>query len=172
MQERPCDIRARVVLLRNLMRQGLGRERDVPWLALQALHESNLSDCNIYSSSYIKVLQIVLLGLKALYRLEEESGVIPTDPLHPALTRSSFMAAVQAAVPGMKQDLTHMADRLERKLSSCNPDSRRLLLSQRNGWMSCVDLQAVSGRHHALAGALAEADPLQHNPRAPEQMQL
>jgi hypothetical protein len=112
------------------------------------------------------------LGLKALYRLEEERDVIPANPQHPAPTRSSFLAAVQAAVPGMQQDLTHMADRLERKLSSCNPSSRRLLLSQRNGWMSCVDLQAVSGRHHALEGVLAEADGHLPNPRALEQMQL
>lgn len=40
MRERGHDLRARLLLLRNLMRQGLGREREVPWQALRALQEA------------------------------------------------------------------------------------------------------------------------------------
>jgi hypothetical protein len=37
---RPSDLRAHLLLLRNLMRQAMGREREVPGLALQALRQA------------------------------------------------------------------------------------------------------------------------------------
>lgn len=39
-RERPRDLRARLLLLRNLMRQAMGREREVPGLALEALRQA------------------------------------------------------------------------------------------------------------------------------------
>eukprot|EP00878_Enallax_costatus_P025773 GHUV01027602.1.p2 GENE.GHUV01027602.1~~GHUV01027602.1.p2 ORF type:complete len:133 (-),score=22.25 GHUV01027602.1:1449-1847(-) len=61
-QERPWDLQPRVILLRNLMKQGLGRERDVPWLAIQALQETGVEECDISSECYVQVLQAVLVS--------------------------------------------------------------------------------------------------------------
>lgn len=63
-QERPWDLQPRVILLRNLMKQGLGRERDVPWLAIQALQQTGVEECDISSECYVQVLQAVLVGLR------------------------------------------------------------------------------------------------------------
>jgi hypothetical protein len=40
LQERPEDLQARVMQLRNLMMQGMGREREVPHRAIRALREA------------------------------------------------------------------------------------------------------------------------------------
>lgn len=49
-QQRPQHLQPRVLLLRNLMRQGGARERDVPSLAIQALQEAGRKvGCNVAS---------------------------------------------------------------------------------------------------------------------------
>jgi hypothetical protein len=89
---RPTDLRARVLLLRNLMRQAMGREREVPGLALQALREAvaadgngaaaddtNLQACSsdlLEDPSCMPALQLVLLALKALHAQQPPKEVL------------------------------------------------------------------------------------------------
>eukprot|EP00878_Enallax_costatus_P016206 GHUV01016999.1.p1 GENE.GHUV01016999.1~~GHUV01016999.1.p1 ORF type:complete len:190 (+),score=45.07 GHUV01016999.1:515-1084(+) len=158
MQERPWDLQPRVILLRNLMKQGLGRERDVPWLAIQALQETGVEECDISSECYVQVLQAVLLGLKAIHKLELSGEATPVDPCRPRYTLLSFLQAAQQAVPGMSQDLLNMSHRLHRQLVCCGPEARMELLHDRDGYMSCVDLHLVAGEHHVgldAAGGVA-----------------
>jgi hypothetical protein len=52
----------------------------------------------------------------------------------------------------MAGDLVHLAERMQRHLCCSGPEVRRRLLSD-HSYMSCVDLQFVSGEHHASGGA-------------------
>lgn len=74
------------------------------------------------------------------------------DPTHSTFTLLSFLQAAQQAVPGMAQDLLNISKRLHRQVSCCSPETRRQMLCDRDGYMSCVDLQFVAGEHHALSG--------------------
>jgi hypothetical protein len=115
---RPTDLRARVLLLRNLMRQAMGREREVPGLALQALREAvaadgnaaddanansqNLQACSsdlLEDPSCMPALQLVLLALKALHAQQPPSDVMEAAAAKAAATAndgsdSSSSAAV------------------------------------------------------------------------------
>lgn len=153
-EARPEDLQARVLQLRNLMTQGMGREREVPHRAITALQEAGVSGCDVSSSCYIKVLQIALLGFKALQKQKLEGASIPQDPAYPAYTTPTFLAAAAAAVPGMAGDLLRLAERMQRHLCSSGPEGRRRLLADRS-YMSCIDLQFVSGEHHAGGGEAA-----------------
>lgn len=90
------------------------------------------------------------LGLKAVYKLDLSGDATPADSRHPTYTVTTFLQAAQLAVPGMAQDLLKLQQRLHRQLMCCGPDTRSQLLSDRDGYMSCVDLQNVAGQHHAL----------------------
>jgi hypothetical protein len=81
------------------------------------------------------------LGLKALYKM---------DRLDIA---SDYIAAAQAAVPGMAQDMARMAGSLEQQFSSMPQEEREELLNKRS-YLSCIDLQFVAGRHHVDSEAL------------------
>ncbi|KAF8059978.1 hypothetical protein HT031_004916 [Scenedesmus sp. PABB004] len=146
---RPRDLAPRVVQACNFMRAG--RERDVPAAALQALQDSGVHGCDLGSPSYVQVLQVVLLGLKALHKLEADGVAATPPPRGPAATRASFLAAAQRAVPGMAADMAGVAERLHRTLVCCGPEQRARLLADRDGFMCSVDLQVVWGQHHAHA---------------------
>lgn len=105
--------------------------------------------------------------MKAIYKLELAGDTIPSDPGHPPYTLLSFLQTAQQAVPGMSQDLLSISQRLHRQLSCCGAEKRRQLLFDRDGFMSNVDLQAVSGEHHVLIvdprdGGAATILPQQH----------
>lgn len=94
------------------------------------------------------------LGFKALQKQKLEGASIPQDPAYPAYTTPTFLAAAAAAVPGMAGDLLCLAERMQRHLCSSGPEGRRRLLADRS-YMSCIDLQFVSGEHHAGGGEAA-----------------
>jgi hypothetical protein len=50
LQERPGELQARVLQLRNLMMQGMGREREVPHRAIRALQEAGAWTDELYAS--------------------------------------------------------------------------------------------------------------------------
>jgi hypothetical protein len=51
----------------------------------------------------------------------------------------------------MAGDMVHLAERMQRHLCCSGLEARRRLLSD-HSYMSCVDLQFVSGEHHAGGG--------------------
>jgi hypothetical protein len=77
--------------------------------------------------------------LKALYKM----GRLDIAP--------DYIAAAQAAVPGMAQDMARMAGSLEQQFSSM-PQEEPLL--NKRSYLSCIDLQFVAGRHHVDSEAL------------------
>ena len=81
------------------------------------------------------------LGLKALYKLGRQDLV------------ADFMGAVQAAVPGLAEDMTRLSCSLQQNLHRLSDEERVALLAKRS-YSSCVDLQFVTGRHHADAEGL------------------
>lgn len=97
---------------------------------------------------------ILQLGLKAVYKLESSCAAVPTNCQHPTYTRTTFLQAAQQAVPGMAHDMLNISQRLHRQLSCCGPDTKKQLLDDRDGFMSSVDLQFVTGEHHALVGSV------------------
>ncbi len=52
--------------------------------------------------------------------------------------------------------MRRIADRLHHGLCSSSPEQRRALLSDRDGFMSCVDLQRVCGEHHSASAIIPE----------------
>eukprot|EP00879_Flechtneria_rotunda_P020455 GHRR01021521.1.p2 GENE.GHRR01021521.1~~GHRR01021521.1.p2 ORF type:complete len:127 (+),score=46.18 GHRR01021521.1:892-1272(+) len=120
------------------------------------------------SRRYMHILQLVLLGLKALHKLDLEGDATSINPSTPQYTLSTYLATAQQAVPNLASNLQHMSDRLQHQLRICNPDSRKKLLNDRDGYMSCAGLQRVAGNHYAV-GARHKA--LQ-NPREIKQLVL
>lgn len=78
---------------------------------------------------------------------------MPRDPRYTSYTIPTFLAAAQQAVPGMAYDLKSLMERLQRQMCSYSPEQRRRLLFD-HGYISCVDLQFVSGEHHAMAAVV------------------
>eukprot|EP00877_Chromochloris_zofingiensis_P003758 jgi/Chrzof1/13383/Cz07g31010.t1 len=74
----------------------------------------------------------VQLGLKALYKMN----------LHHTIPE--FLSDAKAAVPGMTDDIDHVAQWLRRQMNLCNEDAMRVLLA-RKSFLSSVDLQFVAG---------------------------
>jgi len=120
---RPSDLRARVLLLRNLMRQATGREAEVPGLALQALRDvasaggddpastaasAALEACStnlIESPECVPALQLALLALKALHAqrpppqlLEEDANAADAAAAAAAAAAADAGAAAESAV--------------------------------------------------------------------------
>lgn len=146
MAMRPKDMAPRVMLLRNLMLQDQGREADVPALALASLRElSALGDDIMFSPAFVPAMQIVLLALKAYHKLGQEARV------------PAFVNAASQHVPAMSFDFDHLAERVDRTLSSCSPLARADLLNSHR-YLSCVDLQFVNGLHHQGSPGLESED--------------
>lgn len=60
----------------------------------------------------------------------------------------------------MAADFESLAARVESQLHACGPAAAAELLASRR-WLSCIDLAAVSGRHHSGSPGLGGADPLE-----------
>jgi hypothetical protein len=91
-------MRARVMLLRNIMLQNLGRERDVPGFAVQALREAGAAGpSDPMSPEAMPCLQCTLLGVKALHKMGRPDGV------------PAFIAAASEAVPSLATEFGAIA---------------------------------------------------------------
>ena len=90
------------------------------------------------------------LGLKALYKLQQERDATSAPDDQPAYTVQSFLAAAQAAAPSFAVDFNNLALRVQRQLMCCSMEQRLSLLYDRDGYMSSVDLSAVCGQHHVV----------------------
>jgi hypothetical protein len=121
----------------------------------------------LHLNTCCRLAAVLQLGLKALQKLAMEGSSIHADPAYPSYSVSSFLAAAAAAVPGMAGDLVNLAERMQRHLCGSGPQMRRQLLAD-HSYMSCIDLQFVSGEHHA--GGVAEG--LVISPRALEQARI
>ncbi|GBF98488.1 hypothetical protein Rsub_11698 [Raphidocelis subcapitata] len=144
---RPHDMGPRVLLARNLMIQDGGREADVPAVALDALRALAASDAGAdpFSPAFVPAMQLMLLALKALWACDAPGEV-------PAL-----LAAAARHAPALAPDFESLAARVESQLGGCAARGRAALLSNHT-FLSCVDLQAVRGRHHAAAAGLESFD--------------
>lgn len=85
------------------------------------------------------------LGLKALYKLGQEAAI------------PRFLADAAARVPSMASDFDHLADRVVRQLLGGGAPLKAEMLSSHR-WLSCIDLQAVDGRHHKGSPGLESVD--------------
>lgn len=83
-QARPEDLQARVLQLRNLMTQGMGREREVPHRAITALQEAG---------ACVRVLNCAARGCPSFVLLSTKCGVLVQYREDPAL---SFCQKAQA----------------------------------------------------------------------------
>lgn len=83
-QARPEDLQARVLQLRNLMTQGMGREREVPHRAITALQEAG---------ACVRVLNCAARGCPSFVLLSTKCGVLVQYRQDPAL---SFCQKAQA----------------------------------------------------------------------------
>jgi hypothetical protein len=85
------------------------------------------------------------LGVKALWLL----GLERRAP--------ELVSAASTAAPQLAGDFDSLAARVARALGGCNPQVRSDLMAS-SAYLSCVDLSAVSGRHHVSSPAL-DASP-------------
>lgn len=69
----------------------------------------------------------------------------------PVLSVRAFLADAQAVAPAYASDFNNLATRVRRQLACCGEEVRQRLLADAHGYMSCVDLFAVFGAHHAAA---------------------
>ncbi|KIZ03165.1 hypothetical protein MNEG_4799 [Monoraphidium neglectum] len=151
---RPRDMMPRVMLLRNLMLQDHGSEGRVPDLALSALAELSPIDADIaFTPQFVPAMQIVLLAVKALWKQGQEAGV------------PAFISAASERLPSMASDFGHLAERVEAQLTGgawceggASADGLREEMLASHRWLSCIDLQAVDGRHHKSSPGLLSMD--------------
>ncbi|KAI8467517.1 MAG: hypothetical protein J3K34DRAFT_523678 [Monoraphidium minutum] len=147
---RPREALPRIMLLRNLMIQDQGREVEVPGMALDALRElagggdgGGAGGDLTFTPAFVPAMQAMLLALKALYKLDQES-------LAPELA-----AAAGRLAPSMARDFESLAARVDGQLCGCGPGARAELLGSHR-YLSCVDLQFVNGLHHLGSPGLAD----------------
>jgi hypothetical protein len=134
------------------MLQDSGREADVPGQALAALRALSAAAAPsgaaaaadaglVLTPAFVPAMQAVLLGLKAYWKLGRQAEI------------PGFVAAAAGLAPGLASDFRQLAARVEGELGGCNPGGRARLLSS-HLYLSCVDLQFVTGRHHSGSPAL------------------
>jgi hypothetical protein len=74
----------------------------------------------------------------------------------PAHSVRSFLAAAQAAAPSFGPEFDSLALRVKRRLVCCSDETRAAMLSDKDGYMSCVDLSAVVEQQHVAVGPRGE----------------
>lgn len=88
----------RVMLLRNIMLQNLGRERDVPPLAGRALRDAGApAAADPAAPEAVSCMQCVLLGVKALHKMGRPEAV------------GAFVADATRKVPALGPDFDNLA---------------------------------------------------------------
>jgi hypothetical protein len=98
------------------------------------------------------------LAIKAIYKVKEESDLNSSSVKSPGPSVKVFLAAAKAAAPSYASEFDKLALRVQRQLVCCEEEQRLALLSDRDGYMSSVDLSAVHGGHHAVVAQGAVVD--------------
>jgi hypothetical protein len=93
------------------------------------------------------------LAVKALWKQGQEAGV------------PAFISAASERLPSMASDFGHLAERVEAQLTGgawceggASADGLREEMLASHRWLSCIDLQAVDGRHHKSSPGLLSMD--------------